>query len=200
MSGPPELDGRGDIAAHAGFDPVLRIDWVSAADFGDGLPGRFGLTFLPGKRGVSTRYPGRAYARDVDTDLIAMRRAGARRLLLLVEDAELERWGDRHIVERGVACGVEVLRFPIPDGSPPASVSEMRTILDSIREGRGVGDVAVACMGGVGRTGTVAACALVEAGMDASTAIAMVRSVRHPQAVETAGQEQFVAAFAASVR
>lgn len=200
MNGPREHDQGEDIAAHAGFDPELRIDWISAADFADGLPGRLGLTFLPGKRGVSTRYPGRVYARDVDADLIAMRRAGARRLLLLVEDAELERWGNRHIVERGAACGVEVLRFPMPDGSPPASLAEVRAILDVIRAGRGVGDVAVACMGGVGRTGTVAACALVEAGMEASTAVARVRVVRHPKAVETSRQEQFVAAFEASVR
>lgn len=190
----------GDIAAHAGFDPELRIDWVSAAQFRDGLPGRLGLTFLPGKRGISTRYPGRVYTRDLDSDLIAMRNAGAHLLLLLVEDAELERWGDRRIVERGAACGVEVIRFPIPDGSPPASLAEMQAMLDAVRAGRGDGDVAVACMGGVGRTGTVAACALVEAGMDAAAAVATVRGVRHPQAVETTRQERFVAAFEASVR
>jgi protein-tyrosine phosphatase len=51
-------------------------------------------------------------------------------------------------------------------------------------------------MGGVGRTGTVAACALVAAGWDASSAIAEVRRVRHPTAVETAEQEAFVEAFA----
>jgi len=193
-------DDRGDDAAHAGFDSDLRIDWVSADQFTDGLPGRLGLTFLPGKQGVSTRYPGRIYSRDVDADLTAMREAGAHRLLLLVEDAELERWGDRRIVERGAACGVEVLRFPMPDGSPPASVAEMQTILDVVRAGRAVGDVAVACMGGVGRTGTVVACALVEAGMEASAAIDKVRIVRHPQAVETTRQERFVGAFEEFVR
>jgi len=193
-------EGGGDDAAHAGFGPDLRIDWVGADQFADGLPGRLGLTILPGKQGVSTRYPGRVYARDLDADLVAVREAGAHRLLLLVEDAELERWGDRRIVERGAARGVEVLRFPMPDGSPPASVEEMQTILDVVRAGRAVGDVAIACMGGVGRTGTVVACALVEAGMDAAAAIGKVRMVRHPQAVETTRQELFVAAFEESVR
>jgi protein-tyrosine phosphatase len=50
-------------------------------------------------------------------------------------------------------------------------------------------------MGGVGRTGTVAACALVEGGMTADDAIATVRAVRHPTAVETVEQERFVRSF-----
>jgi protein-tyrosine phosphatase len=50
-------------------------------------------------------------------------------------------------------------------------------------------------MGGVGRTGTVAACALVAAGADAEQAISRVRAVRHPTAVETAEQEAFVHAY-----
>ena len=36
----------------------LRIDWLEPAQLGDELPGRLGLTILPGKRGVSFRYPG----------------------------------------------------------------------------------------------------------------------------------------------
>jgi protein-tyrosine phosphatase len=47
-------------------------------------------------------------------------------------------------------------------------------------------------MGGVGRTGLVVACALVAAGASAGAAIARVREVRHPEAVETAEQVRFV--------
>ena len=50
-------------------------------------------------------------------------------------------------------------------------------------------------MGGVGRTGTVAACALVAAGWEADAAIARVREVRHPMAVETEAQERFVQTY-----
>lgn len=186
-------DQNGD---HAGFDPQLPIDWLGPAQLGDGLPGRLGLTVLPGKRGASFRYPGRVYQRELDVDFAQLRASGVRRLILLVEDAELERWSDPRIVERGVAGGVEVIRHPIPDGRAPASGAEMRTILGEIREARGSASVAVACMGGVGRTGTVAACALVEGGMSADDAIAAVRAARHPTAVETAEQEAFVRAFA----
>lgn len=186
-------------ADHAGFDPPLRIDWIEGDLLEAGVRGRLGLTFLPGKHGVSTRYPGRTYQRDLDEDLRSLVKAGVRRLILLVDDEELAHWSDPRIVERGVQLGVDVRRHPIPDGRPPAHPAAMRRILDDIREARGGGDVAIACMGGVGRTGTVAACALVDAGMSAEQAIAMVRSVRHPQAVETEAQEAFVHAFAASL-
>lgn len=190
--------GLGGNADHAGFDPELRIDWLQPDQLRDDLPGRLGLTILPGKRGVSFRYPGRVYRRDLDKDLAMLRAAGVGRLILLVEDAELSRWSDPAIVGRGAIAGVTVLRHPIPDGQPPATAGEMEAILAEIREGRRDANVAVACMGGVGRTGTVAACALVQAGHSAEDAIEIVRGVRHPTAVETAEQERFVTAFAAA--
>ena len=55
----------------------------------------------------------------------------------------------------------------------------------------------VTCMGGLGRSGTVAACALVKAGAPPDAAIAAVRSARGPRALETVGQEDFVTTFAA---
>jgi protein-tyrosine phosphatase len=191
-------DTAGENADHAGFDPALRIDWLEPAQLGDALPGRLGLTILPGKHGVSFRYPGRVYRRDVRQDFALLRDAGVEWLVLLVDDAELRTWGDTDIVSIGSSAGVTVLRHPIPDGQPPASVAEMETILGEIREGRRAGNVAVACMGGVGRSGTVAACALLWAGMTPDTAIATVRAVRHPTAVETAEQERFVRSFAAA--
>jgi protein-tyrosine phosphatase len=185
----------GGSADHAGFDPELPVDWLEPAQLGDGLPGRLGLTVLPGKHGAWFRYPGRDNERDPDADFALLRASGVRRLILLVDDAELRQWSDPQIVKRGVLGGVEVIRHPIPDGHAPASASEMGTILNEIREARASANVAVACMGGVGRTGTVAACALVEGGMNAAAAIATVRAVRHPTAVETAEQEAFVRSF-----
>ena len=193
-------DAAGGNADHAGFDPELRIDWLEPAQLGDELPGRLGLTILPGKRGVSYRYPGRVYRRDLDEDLGMLRAAGVVRLILLVEDSELGRWSDPAIVERGAVAGVTVLRHPMPDGQPPASTAEMNRILAEVRDGRRQGNVAVACMGGVGRTGTVAACALVRGGTSPAEAIAVVRAVRHPSAVETAAQERFVTAFATAAQ
>jgi protein-tyrosine phosphatase len=183
--------------AGAALDPDLQVDWIAAETLGDGRPGRLGLTFLPGKHGASDRYPGRIYRRDLDRDLAALRAAGVRCLILLVTDAELDRWGDPGIVSRAAAIGLPVERRPIADGDPPASIEEVEAILDLARRTRAVGDVAVACMGGVGRAGTIAACALVAAGWRPDEAIAEVRRVRHPTAVETEAQRAFVTAYAA---
>jgi protein-tyrosine phosphatase len=174
----------------------LRVDWLDAASLGDGRPGRLGLTFLPGKHGPSFRYPGRVYDRDIDEDLASLATTGVRVLVLLVEDHELARWGDPDIVEVAAPHGVAVERRPLADGTAPASVTDMRAILGAIERARDDGDVAVACMGGVGRTGTVAACALVDAGWGAADAIAEIRRIRHPTAVETAEQVAFVEAYA----
>jgi protein-tyrosine phosphatase len=177
-------------------DAPLRIDWLDAGLVGDGGRGRLGLTILPGKHGVSTRYPGRVYRRELSADLAALVAAGVRRLILLVEDSELRRWGDVAIIDRAMAVGVEILRHPMPDGGVPAGQAEMDTIIEETREGRARGNVAIACMGGVGRTGMVAACVLVADGISPDLAVARVRAVRHPEAVETAEQLAFVTGYA----
>ena len=177
------------------LDPPLRVDWLEAAELADGRPGRLGLTFLPGKRGPSMRYPGRIYRRELARDLDTLRAIGVRTLLLLVEDHELVRWGDPSIVERGHDAGIEIDRRPIPDGTAPPSAAAMDALVERLDRARAGGDAAVACMGGVGRAGTVAACALVAAGASAAQAIARVRAVRHPTAVETAGQVAFVQGY-----
>ena len=153
------------------------------------------MTVLPGKRGASERYPGRVYRADLDRDLAALSGARVGRLILLVHDTELGRWSDPDIVERAAGFGIEVERHPMPDGSPPRSTAEMDEILASVGEARATADVAVACMGGVGRTGTVVACALVAAGWEAGAAIERVRELRHPMAVETDAQERFVQTY-----
>jgi protein-tyrosine phosphatase len=180
-------------------DRRLRVDWLDRASLRDARAGRLGLTFLPGKHGASFRYPGRVYRRDLDEDLASLRADGVASLILLVEDDELEHWGDPAIVQRAAEMSMPIERHPFADGTAPASAAAMRSILASIARAREIGDVAVACMGGVGRTGTVAACALVESGWTAVAAVAEVRRVRHPTAVETDQQLSFVHAYAREV-
>jgi protein-tyrosine phosphatase len=180
----------------APLDSPLHIDWLDIPAPRAEVTGRLGMTILPGKHGASVRYPGRVYRRDLDADLETLARADVSRLILLVEDQELERWGDREIVARAARHGVEVYRVPLPDGGAPATPAEMDEIVSLVDGGRHDGNVVVACMGGVGRTGTVAACALVAVGIAAPVAIATVRRARHPTAVETAEQQAFVMSYA----
>jgi ADP-ribosyl-[dinitrogen reductase] hydrolase len=174
----------------------LRVDWVPLGRV-PGLAraaGRLGMTFLPGKQWVSLR--GVSWHRDLETDLARLKgdlRVEA--LLLLVEDHELVRAGVPRLADACAAHGIELLRFPIGDGGVPADRAAFRARLDDIRSRVfGGQSVAVACMGGCGRTGTTVACLLVDAGLEAGTAIDMVREVR-PCALETPAQEAFVRAW-----
>ena len=62
---------------------------------------------------------------------------------------------------------------PIPDMGVPGSLDDMLAALRSVREGLAAGEgTYVHCWGGVGRTGTVVGCWLVERGMAPETALA----------------------------
>ena len=78
-------------------------------------------------------------------------------------------------------------------------LEDARELVRWCREGVAAGGrVVITCMGGLGRSGTIAACYLVEQGLSAPQAISAVRRARGPRAVETRSQEAFVAAYAAT--
>ena len=121
---------------------------------------------------------------------------------MLVEDDELawagvadivERMAEDGIAQHGIAeHGIETIRHPIPDGGVPTDPSAfadlLATLATRIRDGR---FVAVACMGGLGRTGTLVACLLKDSGLDADQAIELTRESRRGT-IENTTQETFV--------
>ncbi len=154
------------------------------------VTGRLGMTFLPGKHGVS----GRAgeHRRDLATDIATLRRLGVETLVVLVEDDELAWAGVADIVERMAEHGIDTIRHPIPDRGVPTDPSAfadlLATVTSHIRDGR---FVAVACMGGLGRTGTLVACLLKDSGLDADQAMELTRLSRRGT-IENTTQETFV--------
>jgi protein-tyrosine phosphatase len=96
-----------------------------------------------------------------------------------------------------------MLRFAIEDMNIPkeAEADEyealIQDIVDRMRQGK---NVVVHCRGGLGRTGTVAACVLVALGRhSADEAIDAVRQARRGT-VQTSEQEDFVRLFEGSLR
>jgi len=72
----------------------------------------------------------------------------------------------------------------------------VRDLVAWIRERlRGGDNVVVHCRGGLGRTGTIAACVLVARGVEPDEAMRLVRASR-PGAIESEAQERFVRTFA----
>jgi ADP-ribosylglycohydrolase len=174
----------------------LRVDWLHPTDLPllESSLATLGMTFLPGKRAAGIAGE---HWRDVETDVDRLREMhGCDVLVLLVEDAELERLGAAKLPAALATRGIELLRYPIPDGGVPADRATFRTLLDGVANRLQFGaSVVVACRGGLGRTGLVVACLLRDlAGLDAKAAIARVRA-RRDGAVETTTQQAFVDAW-----
>lgn len=93
------------------------------------------------------------------------------------------------------AYGVEVVRFPIVDPRTPtdpvAFVQVIAALLGRVRQGE---FVAIACRGGLDRSGLAAACLLREAGLDADTAITRVHTARR-RSLTLTEQQAFVRAW-----
>ncbi len=156
--------------------------------------GRLGLTLCPGKQQPRSLTGG--WARDLDLDLAALREAGAGALVTLMPGSELRSVGVSPVgLGAGArAAGLEWHHLPIRDVDVPDAAFEEAWCYAGPRLHRHLQRgalVVLHCLGGLGRSGTIAARLLVEQGESAATAIARVRAAR-PGAIETPAQESYV--------
>jgi len=158
-------------------DSPLRLDGIDLSGT-RAAPGRLVITFLPGKKRDGYTGP---HWRDVDLDAARLRDGGIEALFLLVEDVELGWCLVPDLPEALAATGVQLIRFPIrdPHTPTPAQDPDFRVTIADLVARLGAGDrIAVACRGGVDRSGMAAACILVEAGLDPEAAIERVHQGR----------------------
>jgi hypothetical protein len=94
---------------------------------------------------------------------------------------------------RGVPWEFRWVRWP--DFRLPADPAAARAAFAEAWERSATQRVEVACMGGLGRTGTTLACIAVLDGVPAGAAVDYVRRHYRPRAVETRRQRRFVARF-----
>ncbi|MBK8936292.1 MAG: dual specificity protein phosphatase family protein [Polyangiaceae bacterium] len=92
-------------------------------------------------------------------------------------------------------------RLPIVDGRVPTRDAEVHALLDWMddRVAEGV-RVAIHCMGGLGRTGTIAGCYLVRRGIAPAQALSTLKQVRSPKCPENRTQVAYIKRFAESAR
>jgi protein-tyrosine phosphatase/nicotinamidase-related amidase len=164
----------------------LRVYFLATERSG---PGRVGLTVLPGRRD---------WQRHLDEDIVALREQGIDAVVCLVPQDELERYGVPALLGAYEGAGLERLHLPLLDqqGASAATLHEASAWIEA-RVGAGR-SVLVHCVGGLGRSGMIAAAWLCSRGASATEALACVRAARGPRAVETAVQEQCVRGFGAS--
>jgi atypical dual specificity phosphatase len=115
-----------------------------------------------------------------------LRGQGVDILITLTEEPLPRTWVD--------GAGLMSVHIPIPDMDVPAEeqLDQVMTVIDKAKAG-GMG-VAIHCLAGRGRTGTVLAAYFVHRGLSAREAIAKVRDLR-PGSIEVPEQEDAIRAF-----
>jgi len=165
----------------------LRIDEIVVP----GTKGMIGMTLCPGKiqqNGITG-----AWARDLEKDLQAIEAWGATTMVSLMQPHEFEAFRVADLPRRA-STRMRHHLLPIPDGGLPDKHWEAswEQAGPEIRAALGKGEkVLIHCLGGLGRTGLVAARLLVEFGLDPAKAVKLVRATR-PGTIETAQQEEYV--------
>ena len=159
---------------------------------------------------VACEYPWTPTRANRSQKVDLLLRAGVRTFIDLTEDGELSPYAPHlaaHVARLGIdRSEVEYYSFPIPDRCLPRSVGYVRQILSVLKDNARRGRIsAVHCRGGIGRTGLVVGCWLVESGVveDGAAALRFIaeewKSVekyrRYPQSPETGGQCEFVRSF-----
>lgn len=167
-------------------EPRFPVSWVPDEVLVG--PGRLGVCSIPGDSDAG-----------VAADLRDLAEVGVTHLVCLVEASELawlqppERPGDR--AASVAAAGMAYLHAPIEDFSVP-DPEQLARILRFVEEGRASdGSVVLHCWAGLGRSGTLLACALVRQGMSARDAVVTTRWIR-PGAIQSEVQEALIDRYA----
>ena len=177
--GSPPGDERGSTRPSASTGSI-------AGEFGDGRPGRLGLTFIPGKHGASMRYPGRVYRRDLERDL--GRSPRARRASPWSCSSRIMSWragATPTIVDRGREPASTIERRPMPDGKPPPASPRWTRWSRRIDGAREIGRRGRRLHGWRGSNRHGRRLRPRVAGGAPRRRDRRVRAVRHPTAVET---------------
>ena len=140
--------------------------------------GPSGFSWLVPGRLAGTPWPGVVH--DMDADLKALSRCGVTMLITLTEKDFPQDALARH--------GLRNFHLPVYDHEPP-TVAQIQMLLARMSAALRRGEVlAVHCLAGLGRTGTVLAAWLVREGLTAEEALRRVRLI-DAQYVQSASQE-----------
>lgn len=134
-------------------------------------------------------------SRDVEAGVREWVGLGVEVVVNLMEDSELPRRCPG-LLEALRRHDLEVLRFPIADFGAPADAAAFGALVGDVRDRLARGQsILVHCNAGLGRTAVFLGSLLVCCG-HSGDAVAEIRRIYQPHAMEVAAQEAFVRTFA----
>ena len=143
-----------------------------------------------GRLAISSRPRGGDWLED---EVRAWQRANVDVVVSLLEREEQTELGIQEEGPRVEAAGLRFVSFPIPDRGVPASQLAAASLLHDLgRDLESGKTVAVHCRQGVGRSGLIAAGALILAGTDAASALRTVSAARGLDVPETPEQRLWI--------
>ncbi|MCS6913218.1 MAG: hypothetical protein RMK29_04665 [Myxococcales bacterium] len=171
------------------FRQPLQVDWLKLG----GAPllhtaGRVAISVCPGRPEMG---------QGLEADVARLKALHIDIVLSLAEESERSLYGAAGLGAALAAAGIGHLEYPLIDGLPPSDLGEARSVCMRILGQLGEGhNVLIHCIGGWGRSGTLAAALLCHEGHSPRRAIELVRRARSPRCVETMAQEVFVHKYA----
>lgn len=171
----------------------LRIDTVSVPS----LPGLIGISACPGMKEFSTLD---LYDDRIENDLQCISNWGARAIVTVLDVHEIAALGVTALPGRIVARNITWLHLPMSNNLLPEEKFEEKwrlarvKLLDLLQRGE---RILIHCKEGIGRSALVAVRLLIEAGVDADSAINAVKKAR-PGSLMLYSQEKYCHALAVS--
>jgi protein-tyrosine phosphatase/nicotinamidase-related amidase len=159
----------------------LRIDFISEPRQ---YKGRIGITILPGRKDRS---------RNIEDDIAVIKENGITHIVSLLSESEYEEYGVKNLKDVYEQHGLNVRYFPIVDQGVP-NKNDLPELVEWIdRALKQKHNVLIHCVGGLGRSGVVAASYLVlKENMQPVEAIKTVRTYRSHRTIENHLQEEFI--------
>ncbi|EEC08369.1 CDK2- associated dual specificity phosphatase, putative [Ixodes scapularis] len=166
----------------------LKIDWLDLSMFG--YPDSVGLSGLPGCKFKDSW-------RDTAHDLEYLKLEDVSDVFVLCTRGELTLYRVPSLLTEYESHGITVHHHPFQDGTAPG-IEQVLNILKEIGKVIEQGKRAlVHCFGGLGRTGVVAACLLLnlDDGVTPEYVVRKVQELRGTRAIQTVKQYNFIHDF-----
>jgi len=145
---------------------------------------------VPGSTKIS-RSNCKVYSRDLQHDIQEIKKLNIEHIICMMENHEFHKnkTGNYPLIVH--QSGINISQYSIVDGSIPTLEVMHKMVMNlrnSIIQGK---NVLIHCMGGVGRTGTLASCFLVYCGFEPELAISFVQE-RRKGTITRPNQQKFV--------